>query len=127
MQDTPRKPQQVTNSIMNACGYCIGTTCLVHLNNNLLMVWEYVMVTTNLAKEVLISAEFIKVHILDSINGSYTTYWTIPDDISAEDAEKWIDPASGILYATTIYEAGEPETYLALSGKGLDIDTSLFD
>ncbi len=50
---------------MNACGYCIGTTCLVHLNNNLLMVWEYVMVTTNLAKEVLISAEFIKVHILD--------------------------------------------------------------
>ena len=91
------------------------------------MVWEYVMVTTNLAKEVLISAEFIKVHILDSINGSYTTYWTIPDDISTEDAKKWIDPASGILYATTIYEAGKPETYLALSGKGLDIDTAIFD
>jgi len=91
------------------------------------MVWEYVMVTTNLAEEVPNSAEFITVHILDSINGSYTTYWSIPDDISAEDAKKWVDPASGVLRVTTIYEAGEPETYLALSGKGLDIDTSLFD
>jgi len=85
------------------------------------------MVTTNLATEVLVSAEAIEVHILDSIKGSYVTYWTIPDDISAEDVKKWIDPATGVLYVTTIYEAGEPETYLALSGKGLDIDTSLFD
>ena len=29
--------------------------------------------------------------------------------------------------ATTIYAAGEPETYLALSSKGMDIDTEIFD
>ena len=85
------------------------------------------MVTANLAKEALVSAETIEVHVLDSIKGSYTTYWTIPDNISAKDAIKWIDPETGILYVTTIFEAGEPRTYLALSGKGLDIDTSLFD
>ena len=85
------------------------------------------MATTILSREVPVSAEVIEVHILDSIKGNYTTYWTIPDDISAEEARKWIDPATKILYATTIYEAGEPETYLALSGKGLDIDTAIFD
>jgi len=85
------------------------------------------MVTTNLSTEVPVSAEVIEVHILDSIKGDYTTYWTIPNDISAEEARKWIDPATKILYATTIYEAGEPGTYLALSGKGLDIDTAIFD
>jgi hypothetical protein len=85
------------------------------------------MATTNLSREVPVSAEVIEVHILDSIKGNYTTYWTIPDDISAEEARKWIDPATEILYVTTIYEAGEPETYVALSGKGMDIDTAIFD
>ncbi|MDH3275627.1 MAG: hypothetical protein OEM64_10250 [Gammaproteobacteria bacterium] len=85
------------------------------------------MATTNLSTEVPVNAEVIEVHILDSVKGNYTTYWTIPDDISAEEAAKWIDPATKILYATTIYEAGEPGTYLALSGKGMDIDTAIFD
>jgi len=85
------------------------------------------MATTNLSTEVPVSAEVIEVHILDSIKGNYTTYWTIPNDISAEEARMWIDPATKILYARPIYEAGEPETYLALSGKGMDIDTAIFD
>lgn len=85
------------------------------------------MATTNLSREAPVRAEVIEVHILDSIKGNYTTCWKIPDDISAEEARKWIDPATKILYATTIYEAGESETYLALSGKGLDIDTAIFD
>ena len=85
------------------------------------------MATTDLSTEVPISAEVIEVHILDSNKGDYTTYWTIPNDISAEEARKWIDPATKILYATAIYGAGEPETYLALSGKGMDIDPAIFD
>ena len=85
------------------------------------------MATTNLSTELPVSADVIEVHILDSIKGNYTTYWTIPNDISAEDARKWIDPATKILYATTIHGAGEPDTYLALSGKGMDIDTAIFD
>lgn len=85
------------------------------------------MATTNLSREVPAGTEVIEVHILDSIKGDYSTYWAIPDDISAEEARKWIDPATKILYATTIYEAGESETYLALSGKGMDVDSAIFD
>ncbi|NIV17600.1 MAG: hypothetical protein GWN47_04140 [Woeseiaceae bacterium] len=84
------------------------------------------MVTTSLAREVPAGQEEIEVHVINSNRGNYVTYWTIPDDISAEDARKWADPETGILRVTTIFEAGETETYLALGGAEPDIDTFVF-
>ena len=85
------------------------------------------MASDSLAEELFDNAEVVEVRILDSRKGDYTTYWAIPDDISAEEARKWSDPDTGILSVTTMYEAGESVTYLALSGNGVDIDTSVFD
>ena len=51
----------------------------------------------------------IRVHILDPM-GSRTAEWQIGKDIPEAIVAKSKDPATGDLYAMTVYEAGVPKT-----------------
>lgn len=53
--------------------------------------------------------EAVKVHVLDP-HGSYSAHWQVGKQVSAETVAKQRDPATGDLYAVTVYEAGKPRT-----------------
>lgn len=55
--------------------------------------------------------EVVEVCVLDP-KGDYTTTWEVGKDVPSDVVHKAKDPESGVLYAITTYEAGNPSTHV---------------